>query len=340
LMKWPWSRTESRQRLALRSGDDVFAWVHLEGGTAAQPYRRVLSWGSVPQEGGAFAPPELPSLPAWGVLEPQAYQWLKIDTPQVPTEELKAAARWQIKELVSMHLDDITLDVMHVGDKAHQSLRQLFVVAAANERIAALSAGAARARVELEGVEVWETAVRNLQSLAAERDGLRDRACACLTFAQTQCILTICVGGELFYTRRMDAEDGLGEVAQTAQAQASFEVPLGTEYLPGGEVDLGHQPFWGGTQDSSLIVELHRSLDVWERSWPGLPLSRLYVLAPEHASALATLLQRELGVRSSALELGELFQGLDTAGQPPRSAELWACVPLLGACLRSETVSL
>jgi hypothetical protein len=45
------------------------------------------------------------------------YQLLQIDAPAVPADEMKAAARWQIKDKVDIPVEELTLDVLAVGDQ-------------------------------------------------------------------------------------------------------------------------------------------------------------------------------------------------------------------------------
>jgi len=39
------------------------------------------------------------------------YQLLLVDAPEVPPQELRAAVRWQIQDLIDFHIDDAVLDV-------------------------------------------------------------------------------------------------------------------------------------------------------------------------------------------------------------------------------------
>jgi MSHA biogenesis protein MshI len=84
-------------------------------------------------------------------------------------------------------------------------------------------------------------------------------------------------------------------------------------------------------------VELQRSIDVWERSWPELPLARLYVITAEHGPEVATLIQRELGQRTVALDPLAAFAPDAPPPEGDARAALAACLPLLGAALRTET---
>ncbi|MBY0236713.1 MAG: hypothetical protein K2W93_17165, partial [Burkholderiaceae bacterium] len=66
-------------------------------------------------------------------------------------------------------------------------------------------------------------------------------------------------------------------------------------------------------------------------------LARLYLLVAEHGDQLATLMQRELGLRTLAIQLPALFSGIAADAD---AAQLSECLPLLGAALRQETRAL
>lgn len=340
-LPWPWRRKLARPRaVAVRGGHSFFAWVQLSGQWGQGLPLNVRSWGclqrgSLDDEawGRSLRNLELVGQEALAVLEADDYQVFKLPAPAVPSEEMKAAARWQIKDLVEGRVEDLTLDVMRVGDDSPRANHEVFVIAAPNSSIQALCATAELAGVQPVVVDVWETALRNLQCAQARQDQLEQRACAALLLQPGQCLLTICANGELCYTRRLDADARLIEQALGAapQAPAAEPAPLGFEYMPGDE--LGYDE--PAREESALIIELHRSIDVWERSWPDLPLARLYLLSATHGEALAALMQRELGLRTSALDLHGLFKGLTLDGAS--AEDLHACVPLLGACLREES---
>jgi MSHA biogenesis protein MshI len=266
------------------------------------------------------------------LLDPADYQILKVDTPPVPPEELKPAARWQIKEMVDVDVAELTLDVMHVGGDVERPQRQLFVVAARNNAIKALTQGTAGVVEQVGIVDIWETALRNLLAAQARADDLAARACAAVLIDEGHCILVVCAGDELYYTRRLEGDAKLLARARGEDAEAAAtELPLGFEYQPGGAFDSP------GLQESPLVVELQRSIDVWERSWPELPLARLYVITAEHGPEVATLIQRELGQRTVALDPLAAFAPDAPPPEGDARAALAACLPLLGAALRTET---
>lgn len=323
-MRWPWTPRRSAHRLLLRRTGTGHAFVLTDGPPADQP-PRLLRWGLLPE-----ARP-VPAGEAIALLDPADYQLLKVDTPPVPREELKAAARWQIKEMVDTSLEELTLDVMHVGGDVERPHRQLFVVAARSNAIQALTDGAAAVNDQIGIVDIWETALRNLLSRQARVDELPSRACAAVLIDEGHCLLVVCAGDELFYTRRIEADAGLLARARGEQPGAAVaELPLGFEYQPGGAFDAG------ATQESPLVVELQRSIDVWERSWPELPLARLYVVTAAHAAEVASLIQRELGLRTLALDPLAAFAAERPAPEGDAALAMAACLPLLGAALRTE----
>lgn len=328
-MRWPWSPRRSGHRLLLRRVGRQHAFVLTDGAPGDAP-ARLLRWGLMP------AARPVPAGDAIALLDPADYQIFKIDTPPVPQEELKAAARWQIKELVDADVAELTLDVMHVGGDVDRpgtsTARQLFVIAARNSAIKALTGGAAAINEQIGIVDIWETALRNLLARQARADDLATRACAAVHIDDQHCLLVVCAGDELFYTRRLEGDAKLLARARGEQAEApAAELPLGFEYQPGGAFD------GGDTQESPLVVELQRSIDVWERSWPDLPLARLYVVTAAHGVELAALIQRELGQRTVALDPLAAFAPDAPGPEGDAPQALAACIPLLGAALRTET---
>lgn len=335
-MRWPWQTGRNPHRLVLApaSGKSAsWAFVLTDGAPAADRPARVLRWGHL----AGAAPGAPPAGEVIGLLDPAHYQILKVDTPSVPQDELKAAARWQIKELVDVDPAELTLDVMHVGGDVDRPHRQTFVVAARNRAIQSLCGQIGAAGAQPQIVDVWETALRNLVNHQAAADDLAERACAGVLVGARHCLLVVCARGELFYTRRIEPDPGLLARASGALPdRPSVEVPLGYEYQPGGDF----QP--AGLQESPLVVELQRSIDVWERSWPDLPLARLYIISPEHGSEVAALVQRELGQRTVWLDALSHFApapaAIEGSGSPVDG--LTDCLPLLGAALRVDKVKL
>jgi MSHA biogenesis protein MshI len=358
-MRWPWQRNISGDTLVFSWADQTLTYVlarrQLDGSCA------VLKLGAERQGSDNLATfvQRLQGLGLKGqnaiaMLASHQYQFLQIDTPAVPPEELRSAARYQIREMLQTHVDDVTIDVVRVGDDAHQGgTVHSFVVAAPNTVVRSVLDLGAAMDCPVSVIDVQEMAQRNLQCALAQHDGQPDRANAALVLVPgQQALLTISANDELFYTRRFDVPEGFltsvwGQGVVVAAPVDGF-TPV-EEYVPSygmGDVALGDD--YAGVQPSlpalhgvshadderaqRLVVEVQRSLDVWDRTWSSLPLRGLRVFAGERTTELAQWLTQQLGQAVSPLEVGTLFPGFEAAPV----AQQALCLPLLGVLLRTE----
>jgi MSHA biogenesis protein MshI len=335
-----WRRRRNRQRLAVSADGAHFAYALADADGAL---RRCGVEARGADDDAAFTRRVralgLPAADTSAVLALAQAQLITIDAPAVHADEMKAAARWRIKDQVEGRLDELTVDVMVLGSDEPRPHRQLYVAAARTALIDGTVQQLRAAGLEPAVVDIAETAQRNLQSACAAAEGLAARATAALVRHGEQCLLTVCAGGELYYARRLagDAAAAAAPPAPVPQAlPASFDDPL----LEGADiVDYGADPEPGRTEADvpPLVIEMQRSVDLWERSWPALPLAALWIDVGDGSAALATLLQQTLGLRTALLDSDRVFPGwragIEAAAQP-------LLLPLLGALLRTESRSL
>ncbi|WP_127999452.1 hypothetical protein [Piscinibacter defluvii] len=334
-MKLPWRRAHRRDRLAIGLDEDALTWVHADG-TRVRGCGRIARGEDTP---AAFARRVrglgLPGCDTIAVLPLAGAQLLQIEAPAVPPEELKAAARWRIKDMVETRLDELTLDVLRVGDGRERAAHQLFVAAAPNALVQSTGEWAQAAGLALRVIDIRETAQRNLQSAAAQRRQRGARASAALVLHGTLAVLTISAGGELFYTRRIENTEGPESPRAGPAAAPAPAAPMDFDDID--IVDYGAEPDAAPARAEvpHLVIELQRSIDVWERSWPDLPLAAVDVYAGARTDTLVALLRGALGLEVNALDPLALFEGLEYTEPALRDAVL----PLLGALLREEPVS-
>lgn len=336
-LRWPWKRRVSHDSLVVSWSDQCLSYVRAtlrkdglyevrQMGVARQGVdsteeflRRVHGLG-------------LKGVPARIMLRPEQYQLLQIDAPAVAPDEMRAAARWKIRDMVDMHVDDVTLDVMRVGDDQVRNNAQLFVVAAPNAVVREVLQLGQDLQWGVNVVDIQETAQRNLQCALARREGRFDRADAALAIiSEDHALLTISANGELFYTRRIDLGAGFLEapwnsVVADGQPDALAAAPddvLGYTSGPAAAAEDLTQRF---------VMELQRSLDVWDRTWSNLPLDSLRVQAGERSAEMAGWLSQELSMGISVLDVDSMFPGF----APKSAQEHMLCWPLLGALLRTE----
>lgn len=360
MRRWPWARRVAGQQLVVSWSRGQLVYVLAQQGAGGR--FQVIKHGV--QEQGGDAPENfvrrLQSLGLKGLetrimLRPEQYQLLQIDAPMVPPEELRAAARYKVKELLDSHVDDVTLDVMRVGDGQQKSAGQLFVVAAANTVLRGVLDLAAQMSWTVNVIDIQDNAQRNLQSLLAVQEGRNDRATAALVIVDSgQALLTISASDELFYSRRLDLPEGFfdggwqqeeGEedpfassftpVQEYVPDYSAGGQPLGADYSDAGQsFDSTTSAAWGeGERAQRFVVEVQRSLDVWSRTWSSMPLYGVRVFAGARSAEMAAWLEPRLGHTVLPMDVAESFPGFE-GGEIGTTA---LCMPLLGVFLRTES---
>lgn len=338
-MRWPWKRHKPSDLLVVSWAGQTLTFVRAR--RRQDGLFEVLQAGSEyqGQDGEDAFVDRLHGLGLKGhevhaMLRPEQYQIFQVDAPAVAPEEVRAAVRWQIRDMVDLHVDDLTLDVMRVGGGRVGLPGQLFVVVAANKVLAEVLHLGEAMEWNVSVVDIQETAQRNLLTAAVERDGRVERANAALMLVNPrQVLLTISVNAELYYSRRIDLGAGFtdqgwgGSVTPATDAGPGAPGPELLQYVSGDVVARGED-----AAAQRFVVEVQRSLDVWERNWSDLPLDGLWVEAGVHSAAMAGWLSRQLGFIVKPLQFEDLFPGLEGLAEPNRTQ----CLPLLGILLRTE----
>lgn len=342
-MRWPWQRQGSDEHLVVSWSGQTFAYVLAR--SRADGAHEVLKFGVERQSGHGTQDlvRQLQRLRLKGfetrvMLRPAQYQLLQIDAPAVPPEELRLAARYQIREMLHVHVDDVTLDVMRVGDGRQKGQGYLFVVAATHAVLRGVLELGDALQWKVSVIDIQETAQRNLQSALAGSDGRADRASAALVLVEgQQAVLTISANEELFYTRRLDLPEGF--LAGFTGSTGAF-IPV-SDYVPDASYTGAHavppMAVAGGASEDDgaqrFLVEVQRSLDLWDRSWSGMPLNGMRVYAGERSAALSQWLAAQLGQTVLPMDVNALFPGFEGGAAGDRAL----CLPLLGVLMRSES---
>ena len=347
MMGWLQKRPSTKDHLVVSWSGQTLAYVLARAGSGQS--HKVLRFGVENQGTGASGLEDLvPRLKALGLegfrlsamLHPEQYQLLRIRTPPVAPDELRAAARFQILRMLDGPIDDVTIDVMRVGDGRSRGVGHpaghLYVVAAKRAAISSMIELSDAMRWTISVIDIQETAQRNLLNalVAREGPGRLDRAHAALMLLDPYfALLTVCVNGELFYTRRFNlppgfaagAWDEVGADGQRTPASALLSTPTDPE--PDSRGGSG-----ADEQASRFLLEVQRSLDLWDRIWTGLPLAGISMYAGSRSADLSDWLTRQLGRVVQPMDVTAQFPGF--AGKA--ISEEAPCMPLLGLLLRTE----
>ncbi|HEY6241863.1 MAG TPA: agglutinin biogenesis protein MshI [Burkholderiales bacterium] len=241
------------------------------------------------------------------LLEPADYQILLVEPPKVPADELKAAIRWRIKDLIEYHIDDATVDVFEVraeGDPKGQA-KAMYAVATPNEAVQKRIALFQDARVPLKVIDIPEMAQRNVAALFESPD----KAAAMLAFSAWGGLLTISFHGELLLTRRLEV---------TA-------------------VQLGQREH-GDHYRERVATEITRSLDIFDRQRLSVGVGELLLAPLPQDPGLEQFLHDKVYVPVVSAALPRVMDFSD--GSEPSAEEQWEYFYLFGAALRVEEKAL
>ncbi len=240
---------------------------------------------------------DLQGLPVNVLLHPSEYQIFLLEAPDVPSEELRDAMRWRVKDMISQPLDNVVLDCFALPEDAYRGrTRMVYCAVLEKSRMQHYARLMQRAGLRLASIDITEMAFRNLGLLA----GAEGVNLALLRLRTSEGLICIQNGADIYMARHI--EHGLARAAQ----------------------DLG-----------SMTLEIQRSLDYFESQLGKGYINRLMLLPMKQdgerthqalASGLAVNLQR--------LDLRELFPGQPVAELP--EARQAFCFGAVGAALRQE----
>lgn len=245
------------------------------------------------------------------LLNDNEYQLSLVEMPNVPKEELKTAVRWVLKDLLDYHVEDATIDVLHIptDESALGKKPMMYVVSAHNQLIEQRQTWFNDAGIPLKVIDIPDLAQRNIaQLLASDEHGI-----ALLTINPTRTLLTLVFKGELYLSRRMGINFTQLSNADTEQKQDIFE---------------------------KITIELQRSLDHIDRQYRFVHLAKLVLMPPApELIALTTYLADFLHLPIEILDLSSVFDFSKTVElqQPDMQIRYQMC---LGSALRHEEKNL
>ncbi len=233
------------------------------------------------------------------------YQLLVVDAPEVAADEMAAAIRWRIKELIDFNIDDAVLDIFDAPPSGPANSKQLYVVVAhrdvVRQRIDLLEQAGAR----LEYIDIPELAMRNIAACLPEDEA----GLISLYFSENQCLITITHNSELYLTRSIDI----------------------------GYQDLQEESASPQALCNRIALEIQRSMDYYEHYYHQAPARHVAIFpVPVALFGLTDALQQTLGVSVRMIEVKDI---VDCAENPDESHAA-DCLFAVGSALRTEKVTL
>jgi MSHA biogenesis protein MshI len=250
---------------------------------------------------------DLRGIPVSAVIGAADYQIAQVQLPDVPRAELRAAARYSVRDAFDFPIDNATIDVFELPAEANSGAkRTCFAIATRGEAIQTITRTLERQFRRFDVIDIPELCQRNLAALLPQDA----KGVAFLLIRDDFAQLVLTRNGMLYVTRRFDF--GMrGELNGDADAEAS-ELPLDPQMLS---------------------LELQRSLDYYESHFDESAIADLFI-AP--AGIRANLMAAELGASTGLrISMFNMFDLVDVS----YSAEIpdgWLPCMAIGAALRAR----
>lgn len=250
---------------------------------------------------------ELKRTPTSSVLPAGAYQLQLLEMPNVPRDELLAAVRWRLKDLISFPLEEAVVELLEMPPHSNPGApHTAYAVVTRRAEVMQQIEHMKRADLKMDVIDIPELCVRNISVLLPQdKDGV-----AFLHFTADGGYLTITRQGVLHLTRHLDT----GRRALAAAASDEFVLQ---EMISG------------------IALELQRSLDYYESHYDCRPITQIVLGPGADLDALPPGLARDLGVSVENFAFEDLFN-LEEDIPPDVQG---SCLLAVGAALRTDATA-
>ncbi len=245
-------------------------------------------------------------------LELGDYNLLLVEAPDVQPEELRAAIRWRVKDLIDFHIDDAVVDVFEVPSyKAAGKNKMMYAVVAQSNRVRELIGQLNNAGLKLNIIDIPELALRNIAAMLPEDVG----GVALIYVGQHQGLITITKQSSLYLSRTIN---------------------VGTSILPESVLSVMDDESCQRWLDN-IVIEVQRSMDYYESHFSQPQVSSI-VMTPlgKEIPGVMEYLSEQLAIPARFLDVNEL---IDVPENIPPLVQS-RCLLAIGSALRQEAVAL
>jgi len=245
-------------------------------------------------------------------LEIGDYNLLLVEAPDVQPEELRAAIRWRVKDLIDFHIDDAVVDVFEAPSyKAAGNNKMMYAVVARSNRVKKLIEQLSGAGLHLDIIDIPELALRNIAAMLPEDVG----GVALIYVGQQQGLITITRQSLLYLSRTINA---------------------GTSSLPESVLSVMDDESCQSWLDN-IVIEVQRSMDYYESHFSQPQVTSL-VMTPigKEIPGITEYLTEQLQIPARILDVNELIDVNETIPASVQSR----CLLAIGTALRQEAVAL
>ena len=240
------------------------------------------------------------------VLAADSYQLMQVEMADLPMDEKRDAARWQIREMLNYPADQAVIDLFDVPPYTTDKRPLTYAVAASKKLLQQRFEQLSAAGLNLAAIDIAEFALRNLTDLFVEDS----RGIAILLLQENEGLLVIARDGTLYLTR-------------------SFPIGMNA-LLPYADGDVEALT----EQVDSIVLEIQRSFDYCESTFHLPVVSRLLVAQTQREiPAVIRYLDDFLATRVEPLN----FDGVLNVPAGSEQLDLNRHLLAIGGALRQES---
>ena len=250
---------------------------------------------------------DLRRIPVSAVIGASDYQIAQVQAPDVPRAELRAAARYTMRDVFDFPIDNATLDVFDLPAEANSGAKgTCFAIATRGDAVEQITHTFERHFRRFDVIDIPELCQRNLAALLPQDA----KGVAFLLIRDDFAQLVLTRNRNLYVTRRFDFRQR-GELNGDADEEM-HELPLDPQMLS---------------------LELQRSLDYYESHFDESAITDLFIApAGIRANLMAAELGASTGLRISMFNIHDLVEVSFSAEIP----DGWLPCMAIGAAMRTQ----
>jgi MSHA biogenesis protein MshI len=150
--------------------------------------------------------------PATLVMPPHLYSLLQTSSPAMRPEELRAAAKWKVNELLPFPVENAIVDVFEYPQAGQRGTERMLYVVAANRADVQRSVDwVQESELTLKSIDIGEFALRNVVSLLPENES----GTIVLSLSERKGLLVFVKQDEIYLARRLEV--GYADILQGDQ---------------------------------------------------------------------------------------------------------------------------
>jgi len=239
------------------------------------------------------------------MLPVNTYQLVQVDLGELPVDERREAARWQIRERLDYPPEEAVIDLFEVAPFGGEKRPLTYVVSASSSYLRDQVQALSKSGLTLAAIDIPEFALRNICELFTEDE----RGLALLWLEEHTGLLVVVRDGSLYLSRSFNT--GMADL-----------IP----YADGAYESLTEQL-------DSIVLEIQRSFDFCESTFQLPMVSRLLIAQTgQEISAIYGYLNEYLTTKVEPLS----FSGVLTTPEGLSQVELNGALPVIGGALRRE----